>query len=81
MSIWCLESQFTEIDDENEIFKWLSIFKNPTLNIPKILHFALCCFVKIPLETTAETIGSVINTHGCKERCSLLPGSLTNEVQ
>ena len=49
--------------------------------IQNILHLALCCFMKIPLEATAETIGSVINSHGCKERCSLLPSSLSNEVQ
>ena len=63
--------------------KWLMIFNNEKYykGIPNILHFALCCFVKIPLEATAETIGSVINSHGCKERCSLLPSSLSNEVQ
>ena len=60
--------------------KWLSIFKNPTLNIPKILHFDLCCLVKIPLEATAETIGSCIYSRGCEERCSLFQSLLSNEV-
>ena len=64
-----MKDKFAEIYEENE------------LNITQILHFSLCCFVKIPLEATAETIGSVINSHGCKERCSLLPMSLSNEVQ
>ena len=46
-----------------------------------IIHFALCCFVKIPLEATAESIGSVINRHGRKERCSLRPDVLSSECQ
>ena len=46
-----------------------------------ILHLALCCFVKAPLEATAETAGSVINQHGRKSRYSLLPSSLSNEKQ
>ena len=50
-------------------------------DIPDILHLALCCFVKIPLEATAETIGSVIKNHGSKNRSSLLPKTLSNEVQ
>ena len=37
--------------------------------------------MKIPLEATPETIGSIINNHGCKNRSSLLPKSLSNEVQ
>ena len=31
------------------------------------LHLALCCFMKISLEASAETISSVINNHGCKK--------------
>ena len=50
-------------------------------NIGNILHLALCCFVKVPLEATAESIGSVINQHGCKERASILPSTLSSEVQ
>ena len=45
------------------------------------IHFALSCFVKAPLEAPAETIGSLINQHGRKQRCSLSPSSLSNEVQ
>ncbi len=45
-----------------------------------VIHFALCCFVKIPLEATAESIGSVINKHGRKERCSLCPDALYCQV-
>ena len=76
-----LKEKFEEIQDGNDISKWLTIFKSSEESIPQILHFALCSFVKIPLEATAETIGSVINSHGCKERCSLFPMSLSNEVQ
>ena len=39
------------------------------------------CFVKVLLEATAESIGSVINHHGCKERASILPSTLSSEVQ
>ena len=55
--------------------------KNLYKDIPNILHFTLCCFTKAPLEATAETIGSIINQHGRKDRYSLLPSSLSNEVQ
>ena len=70
--------------DINHIMsRWLLIFKKQNLykDIAEILHFALCCFVKVPLETPAETIGSVINQHGRKQRCALSPGSLSSEVQ
>ena len=49
--------------------------------INHIMHFVLCCFVKNTLQATAESICGVINSHGCKERCSLLPSSLSNGVQ
>ena len=49
-------------------------------NIGNILHLPLCCFVKEPLEAIAESIGSVINQHGCKERASILPSTLSSEV-
>ena len=63
--------------------------------IADILHFALCCFTKVPLlskiifylknylllEAPAETIGSLINQHGRKDRCSLSSASLSSEVQ
>ena len=46
-------------------------------------YFAICfvLFYENPLEATAETIGSVINRHGCKERCGLLLSSISNKVQ
>ena len=68
---------------EEEIKKWLCIFNENRhfSGIENILHFCLCCFVKAPLEATAETIGSLINQHGRKGRYSLLPASLSNEVQ
>ena len=63
--------------------KWLAIFVKPNSykGLEDILHFALCCFIKSPLEATAETIGSIINQHGRKQRYSLAPSSLSNEVQ
>ena len=68
---------------DSEMKKWLNIFKhqNNYKGINDILHLALCCFVKSPLESTAETAGSLINQHGRKSRCSLLPASLSNEIQ
>lgn len=70
-------------DDDHYLSNWLLIFHKQKhyKGLENILHFALCCFVKSPLEATAESIGSVINSHGCKERSSLLPSSLSNEVQ
>ena len=67
---------------EEEIHKWLCIYHESKhfSGIEEILHFSLCCFVKAPLEATAETIGSLINQHGRKGRYSLLPTSLSNEV-
>ena len=55
--------------------------KNLYSDIPDVVHLALCCYMNIPLEVTAETLGSVINNHGCKNRSSLLPKTLSNEVQ
>lgn len=68
---------------KDEMSKWLMICTKQQLykDIPDILHFALCCFVKVPLEAPAETIGSLINQHGRKDRCSLSPASLSSEVQ
>ena len=70
-------------DEDQYLSNWLLIFHKQKYykDLENILHFALCCFVKSPLEATAESIGSVLNSHGCKERCSLLPSSLSNEVQ
>ena len=69
--------------EHDEINKWLCIFNESKhfSGIEDILHFSLSCFVKAPLEATAETIGSLINRHGRKGRYSLLPASLSNEVQ
>ena len=71
------------VPKDDYMAKWLLICNNQKYykDISNILHFALCCFVKSPLEATAESIGSVINSHRCKERCSLLPSTLANEVQ
>ena len=68
---------------KDEVGRWLCICTKPNLykDIPDILHLALCCFVKSPLKAPAETIGSLINQHGRKQRCSLSPASLSSEVQ
>jgi hypothetical protein len=80
-----LKIRFSEIETsaKNDISKWLMIStkKNLYQGISNILHLALCCFVKAPLEATVETIGSVINQHGRKNRCSLRNDNLSNEVQ
>ena len=78
-----LQKRFEDTLPKDEITKWLMMCTKSNLykGISDILHLALCCFVKAPLEATAETIGSVINQHGNKGRCSLLPSSLSNEVQ
>ena len=63
--------------------RWLMICTKQNLcnGIPDILHFALSCFVNTPLETPAETFGSVINQHGRKQRCFLSSSSLSSEIQ
>ena len=79
-----LHTRFSELSSaKDDISKWLMIStkKNLYAGISNILHLALCCFVKAPLEATVETIGSVINQHGRKNRCSLRNDSLSNEVQ
>ena len=78
-----LKHRFIETRARDEMTKWLMICTKPNLykGIPDILHLALCCFTKAPLEAPAETIGSLINQHGTKQRCSLTPSSLSNEVQ
>ena len=67
----------------DEMTKWLKLCTTPNFykEISDVLHFALSCFVKVPLEAPAETIGSVINQHGRKERCSLKMANLSSEVQ
>ena len=70
-----LAEQYQNTSAKDEVTKWLMICTKPNLykNIHDILHFALCCFVKVPLEAPAESIGSIINQHGRKQRCSLSP--------
>ena len=78
-----LKSRFADTRGKDEISRWLALFTKKSLykDIPDILHFSLCCFVKSPVEAIAESIGSVINRHGSDDRASLLPSSLSNEVQ
>ena len=67
----------------HEVQMWHHVYTKPALysEIPLVLHLALCCFVKVLLEATAETIGSVVNQNGRKFMYSLRPSSLSNEVQ
>lgn len=78
-----LEERFRNTSAATNIKKWMMFFTKKHLysEIPDILHLAICSFLKIPLEATAETIGSIINNHGSRNRSSLLPKSLSNEVQ
>ena len=78
-----LKEKFKDLVEKKDKDKWLKICLNVELytGCEDIIHFALCCFVKIPLEATAESIGSVINRHGRKERCSLRPDVLSSECQ
>ena len=67
---------------EAELKIWMKILSIKDLysNIGNIVPLPLCCFVKEPLKATAESIGSVINQHGYKERASILPSTLSREV-
>ena len=78
-----LKCRFEETSAVDSLQKWTMFFhkKNLYSDISYVLHLAMCCFVKIQLEATAKTIGSVINNHGCKNRSSLLPKTLSNEMQ
>ena len=78
-----LEKRYKDTEATDLMSKWLMIFTKRNLygGIADILHFALCCFTKVPLEAPAETIGSLINQHGRKDRCSLSSASLSSEVQ
>ena len=62
---------------------WLTVCTTKDLfdGISGILHLALCCFVKAPLEATAESVGSVIGRYGSRDRWSLLPANLSAEIQ
>ena len=81
-----LKERFLSLEVPNTLSqadKWLLLCKRRYLyeGVEGILNFALCCFVKSPLEATAESIGSVINQHARQQRYSLLPSSIGNEVQ
>ena len=78
-----LKNRFAEVKGKDEMEKWLKIctIADHYVGLSEILHLALSCFVKSPLQATAESIGSVINQHGRKQRFSLKPSSLSNEVQ
>lgn len=78
-----LKCRYRDTRGKDEISRWVALFtkKNLYMDISDILHFSLCCFVKSPLEAVAESIGSVINRHGSDDRASLLPASLSDEVQ
>ena len=59
-----LKQRFSNFNkSDSEMKKWLNIFQNQNnfTGTSDILHLALCCFVKAPLEVTAETVGSLIN--------------------
>ena len=78
-----LETRYKDTRAINVMSKWLMIFTKENLyqGIEDILHLALCCFVKAPLEAPAESVGSIINQHGRVQRCSLSNASLSAEVQ
>ena len=78
-----LEDGFGATSGKTDAEKWLMMCTKQNLNrgLPEILHLALCSIVKSPLEATVKTIGSVMNWHGKKGRCSLRADSLSREVQ
>ena len=67
---------------EKEEDRWLHVCKHEHffLGCENILHFALCCFIKSPVESIVESVGSTINRHGNKHRASLTLNSLTDEI-
>ena len=46
-----------------EAGKWLKICTTPSFfrGYETVIHFSLCCFVKSPLETVVESVGSMYN--------------------
>ena len=78
-----LKNRYNGTNAKDEMSKWLMLCTKPRLykDIPDILHLALSCFVKAPIETPAESVGSLINQHGRKQRCGLSATSLSSEVQ
>ena len=39
----------------------------------KVIQFCLCCFVKSPIESVVESVGSVTNDHGYAQRSRMTP--------
>ena len=66
----------------NETDKWLYVCQNENfyLGCENIIHFALCCFSKSPVESIVESVGSTINHHGNKSRSSMSHQTLNDEV-
>ena len=54
-----LSDRFRSLPGNDEMAKWLRVCTKEELykDIGDILHFALCCFVKAPLEAAAESVG------------------------
>ena len=54
-----LSDRFRSLPGNDEMAKWLRVCTKEELYkyIVDILHFALCCFVKAPLEAPAESVG------------------------
>ena len=65
-----------------ETDKWLIICKTSTFykGCETVIHFAISCFVKSPLEAIVESIGSVINRHGYCQRSSMTPENLFDKI-
>lgn len=65
-----------------ETDKWLYVcqHENFYLGCENIVHFALCCFSKSPVESIVESVGSTINYHGNKSRASMNHQTLNDEV-
>ena len=68
--------------DTPEVEKWLYMCNHEQfyLGCENIIHFALCCFSKSPVESIVESVGSTINYHGNKSRSSLSHQSLNDEI-
>ena len=64
-----LKERYNNINAVDDMARRLAVFTKESLfkSLPDILHLALSCFVKAPLEATAEMIVSLINQHGRKE--------------
>ena len=69
-------------DDYKTTDKWLHVCQRSSfyMGCEEILHFALCCFSKSPCESIVESVGSVINRHGCDSRSKLTMENVNEEV-